>query len=526
MTDSPECEPTTLRCLPDWFVALLSVLLSATLLAVSQTVMRANWCIFFALAPALMVLRPDRFWGTWLSLGAVAGVASALSITWITCTSDGYVWLLPIVAVYTGLYFVLPAAICSWIGCGVSGLLLLPAAWALLEVLGRNILLGVLWPQFGQPLADWPLVAQAAALVGPEFLTYVAVAVNVSVALYLRSTEARVRLWGLVGGPGLLMLLAIGGGVSLWLDGKDRQVDVLRIGVVQPNILQDEKWDPEKRAAALSCMDKLIDRLMDLDPDIVVLPETALTGFIRYEDDLTEWAKAVVTRTKRPLVFGALDRDDQHDAVYNAAMMITPYNSVFSQYKMRLVPITERRLNLGPFDKIVQPAIEKMRGGEETFAAGEAPTTFELADSATFGCLICFEDIFPSLARQHLNSGAQLLLVLINTERFGRSSQPWQHLRRARLSAVSVGAPIVRCSNAGISCLVDRCGRLCDVLQDSHGESIQVQDAKVIAAPLAQRWTPYAWGGDPLAYFVWLAILGLGVAVLRRRGRVMAPTAR
>jgi apolipoprotein N-acyltransferase len=512
--------PATRRRPPLWLVAVSSVVFSSLLLAFAQTCVRGGWCVFFALVPMLLVIQPRRFAATWAALGVVAGVSTSLSISWIRYTGDHFAWLLPLVAIYIGSYFLVPAAACvltKRASCPLAPLLILPAAWALVELLGRHILLGVWWPLLGQPLADWPVFAQSAALFGPETVSYLVVSMNVSIALCLRAAQRRTKLLGLIGGPGLLIVMLIWGCISLWLPSiAPREAAVLRVGVIQPNIKQLEKWNSANRIEVLTHMDKLIDGILDDNPDIIVLPETALAGYVRYEDDLTEWVKGVVQRTRRPLVFGTLDHNESESQLYNSVVMITPYNTVFTQHKVRLVPITERLPNFGPINPWIQPLWERLRGGMDEFTPGEQQMLFQLMDGPTFATLVCFEDIFPDLAREYVNAGADFLIAVINTERFWESSQAWQHLRRARLTAICSGVPLVRCANSGISCWIDGKGRLIQTIQNEQQRCLLVSGAGVFPVRPTRSQTLYGRCGDTLAFLVWSGIVIIGALAARR----------
>jgi apolipoprotein N-acyltransferase len=110
-------------------------------------------------------------------------------------------------------------------------------------------------------------------------------------------------------------------------------------------------------------------------------------------------------------------------------------------------------------------------------------------------------------------------LKVVNTAEFKDSAMAWQHLRRARLTALAVGSPLVRCSNGGISCVVDRFGRVVDSIKDEQGNELMVQGARVFRGPLVNSNLAYREHGDGMALMVYLALV-LAAALLSRRGRV------
>ena len=76
------------------------------------------------------------------------------------------------------------------------------------------------------------------------------------------------------------------------------------------------------------------------------------------------------------------------------------------------------------------------------------------------GILVCYEVIFPELAREYVRQGSDLLVNITNDAWFGQSSAPWQHLAMARFRAVENRVWLVRAANTGISALVSPSGKI------------------------------------------------------------------
>src|SRR5690606_34656123 len=120
----------------------------------------------------------------------------------------------------------------------------------------------------------------------------------------------------------------------------------------------------------------------------------------------------------RPLLFGSptYSREDNQDVMYNSAYLVGPEATVLGRYdKIHLVPFGEyiplRRL-LFFLDKLVV--------GIGDFRSGEAYTVMAVPQGR-FAVLICFEAIFPELARHFVRHGAQFLVNITNDAWFGYS---------------------------------------------------------------------------------------------------------
>jgi apolipoprotein N-acyltransferase len=85
---------------------------------------------------------------------------------------------------------------------------------------------------------------------------------------------------------------------------------------------------------------------------------------------------------------------------------------------------------------------------------------------------VCYEVIFPYLARQHVQQGADLLVNITNDAWFGHSSAPYQHLAMARFRAIEHRIWLARSANTGISALIAPSGEV--VLSGPIFETLQL----------------------------------------------------
>ena len=74
--------------------------------------------------------------------------------------------------------------------------------------------------------------------------------------------------------------------------------------------------------------------------------------------------------------------------------------------------------------------------------------------------LICYEGVFPDLARRFVQNGARLLINVTNDAWFGETSAPYQHLAMEAMRAVENRVPLVRSANTGISAIVNIDGQI------------------------------------------------------------------
>jgi apolipoprotein N-acyltransferase len=128
--------------------------------------------------------------------------------------------------------------------------------------------------------------------------------------------------------------------------------------------------------------------------------------------------------------------------------------------------------------------------------------------------------MFPHYAREHAGEEVDFLVNLTNDGWFGESAAHWQQAASAAFRAVENGRPLVRCANNGISCWIDRFGRMNNVFFEGSRDVYQA-GFKLIEVPVEPgngraRSTFYNRRGD---WFGWSCVGFTALAVvLRWRG--------
>ena len=94
------------------------------------------------------------------------------------------------------------------------------------------------------------------------------------------------------------------------------------------------------------------------------------------------------------------------------------------------------------------------------FSSGKKSTIFQVKDLPSFSVLICFEDVFSELAKNAVANNAKWIINQTNDGWFDPSSQSEQHLSHAVFRCVENNIPMVRACNTGVSCIIDKKGRI------------------------------------------------------------------
>lgn len=375
--------------------------------------------------------------------------------------------------------------------------------WGGLEHLRGVLLTGFPWLVLPSALSPWPWTVQAAALVGANGLAGILAAAS-TLALRGRGLSAP-RL----ASAALLGLLALYGA---WrMDSPSGTVGEARVALIQGNVDQAHKWDPAWQAETLRRYAELSAKEAAAGADLLVWPETAMPFFFQDPTPLSLSVRDRVREMGVALLAGspAYTRGlGQRDYVlHNRAFLADPAGITLGSYdKEHLVPFGEYvPLSglLGFLPRLVQ--------GIGEFAPGSDQPALALGNLA-LGVLICYETIFPELAQDRVEHGANLLVNISNDAWFGRSSAPLQHLHLSVLRAVEQNRWMARATNTGISALIDSRGRILDRTGLFATTSLAGRVELVAETTPFHRWRTWVEAALALA-----ALLPLGLARGGRR---------
>ena len=322
-----------------------------------------------------------------------------------------------------------------------------------------------------------------------------------------------------------LLAVVFGYGVRTLFQGVGESTP-LQVVAIQPNIPQTQKFDPAGEDEILAQLDKLtgLSALLQPQPDLIVWPEAATPRGMFADEVNYQFVMDQAARGDFHLLFGTLDyeldsNEPESSRQYNAAMLLSDRGNVRSVYrKMHLVPFGEYL----PFRPLLPQAIGNLVPGD--LDAGTETSVLTLPKPKTeLGVLICFEDTLGDLTRGFVQKGAQVLVNVTNDGWFGKSVAAEQHLANALFRAVESRRPLLRCANTGVTCLIDRDGRV------NRGQLQLFEQGFArfpIAVPQKPELTFYTRHGDWVGHLsaaVTLALIGTLIWKRRRRAAVQTP---
>ena len=470
--------------------------------------------------PLLLALDGTTGWRA-ARLGYVAGAVSALGLLyWTSFVVVQYGGLpLPVgitVMVALCLAFALFPALFGWAqgrvcrSFGTAGLLAAPFLWVSTELLRVHTFFEFPWCLLGYSQYRNLPVIQVASVGGVYGVSFIVASSSALLAFATRAKEGSRRraaffaLIGIVGG-------AWAGGA--WVMRRPlEESGRVRVGLVQGGIRQDEKWDKDAGWKHVLVHLDLTDQAAARDARLVVWPESAVPFLYDENPAFAQTLRWTAQRLGIYLFFGNDDREvsggEERDLV--GAKMIDPTGNVVLRYhKIHLVPFGEY-VPLQPIFTFGGRFGAKLVRQVSDFVPGTKAVVGPV-DGHLVGGYICYEAIFPGLARRFAAAGAELLVNVTNDAWYGTTSAPHQHLAMAALRAVENRRYMVRAANTGITAVVDPFGRIL-APTTLFDRTVLVRDVAFISGK-----SFYTRHGDLLARGCAAIALAFLAATIRRR---------
>jgi len=323
------------------------------------------------------------------------------------------------------------------------------ALWALTEWLRGTLFTGFPWLTIGYSQAPASPLAGFAPVIGVYGLSLLLMLSAAWLACWLENRQNR-RFWL---GLGSVWLIGFGLQQIHWTQPEGEPVTV---SLLQGNIPQNMKWQPEHLAATMQIYAELV---QESPGRLIVTPEISFPLFYEQapQDYLALLAEHARSR-QGDLLIGMAERSSSDNGYYNTMFSfgISPQQSY---RKYHLVPFGEY-IPLKPvfgwiIDVLHIPLSDFSRGGLDQQPLNLAGQRVAVN--------ICYEDVFGEEIIMQLPQ-ASLLVNVSNDAWFGRSIGPRQHLQISQMRALETGRYMLRATNTGVTAIIDERGRVLEQL--------------------------------------------------------------
>jgi len=484
--------------------------LSGVLFAFAFPNVAIGWLIFVALLPLFVAAARARSkWEAFFLGWTSQTIAWLLMVPWVVRVMSHYgglpyitgVLIFIAMAMFLGLYGGLFAFVVRRIDPGASFArwLLVPLAWCAIEYARTFLFSGFPWNLIAAAIVDYTPLVLFDRVAGPYAL---------GVLILLPSTLAA---WWIESRPRGLQSIAVTALVIIicfvwWATGLVAAKLIERptaprpsvAALLQPNISQEMRWDDANLAQIFTRMTTMTDDALAHGAHVVIWPESTVPLSYARTDFYRDTIELATREHHADVILGSI-AEDPSDAtkMWNAAFLVSDGRTVGHYDKIRLVPFGE----YVPLRKMLFFAHKLVRAvGEFEFGAKDTP----LAGRFRYGPAICYEVVYPQIARTQVVHGADVLVTITNDAWYDGTSAPRQHLNQARLRAVETDRYLLRAATTGISAYVTPAGRVVEELAMNRQGTIYARFEPRTTV------TPYVRMGD---WFAWVAIVVVLVAI-------------
>jgi len=465
---------TTDFSLPDWFkkpsVRYGASILSGLLLFACFPLVNWTALVWVACLPLLAAVVSARRRSSGFWLGSLAGaVFLSGSCYWFVSVMEGYGGLNPMVAVgvlilfvtvfstFYGVFGLIETAVARRsVG---AALFLSPFLWVAMELARTYLITGFPWNLLGYAVRPVGL-EQLASIAAVYGLSFLAVATSALVAWVLLEPIRRVSWIALV-----VWVAALAAGN--WLlqpppAGPEPNVVLL----VQPDIPLGEaamdNWVPWVSPGPLnSLVEESVEASRESgaspsSPPLLVWPESSAPFYFNRDPVFRGAMENMAKQSGAYVISGTVTFLGQGTSQpQNAAVLLAPDGRMLLQYD---------KIHLVPFGEYVPwwafpGKVGKITAEVGNFVPGKSVQVARTPEGV-IGIFICYEAIFPQLARKFAADGAGVLVNISDDGWYGNSSAPFQHFEMARFRAIENGRFLLRGTNNGITAIVDPYGRI------------------------------------------------------------------
>ncbi len=335
--------------------------------------------------------------------------------------------------------------------------LIFPSSWALTEWVRSWIFTGFPWLLLGSSQVNTPLSGYAPIL-GIYGLTFlIALTSSLFLTLFCPFLNKRFDchfdlknfhycrpLFTLIG------LWAVGYALC-FIPWTHTQGKPIQVSLIQANIPQEIKWEPEYQKASLIHYLQLTQS--HWNSRLIIWPEAAIPLLQDQAEPFLKQLDRQAKQHKTTLITGIpIQKGFQY---YNGMIALGLDHATY--YKQRLVIFGEYL----PWWIIwAHGLLNLLNIPMSSFSPGPSHQSAFNVANVDLGAFICYEIAYSSLVRQALQNHAQLLLTINDDAWFGHSFALAQHLQIGQFQALATGRYLAFLSNTGLTAIVTPKGKI------------------------------------------------------------------
>jgi apolipoprotein N-acyltransferase len=452
---------------------------------------------FFFLSASVLLIISDRpnfqkhpylmMWGFSFGYYVVAlhWIVFALHVDW-----KSFYWVAPFAVIGIPIVFSFYHVGLTWVfgwakSYGISKAVRFALIWLLAEFLKGFLFTGFPWASVGYIWSTNAYISQFASLIGVQgltFLTFMGVG-----AIYLKFMTPKPNFYRrrIIFSIIVFYMIVIVYGVIKIQSSYEYKHSGTLLKLVQPNIPQILKWDPQEQNNNIKTLERLSKKGGKVSA--IIWPESAWP----YPSSLGERNQIIANSIPEDtLLITGITRYGLNKRLWNSIGVYDQDGIMIDVYdKTHLVPFGEYiplRKFLNQYFPFLN--IRKLTNGMMDFSVGDDRDILHLPKLPTIKPLVCYEVVFSDEVADK-TQGAAWLLNLTNDGWYLNSLGPYQHFEISRMRAIENGMPIVRVANTGISGVIDSFGQVTGKIDLMQAGSVDLELPKSLEnRPIYAEW--------------------------------------
>lgn len=320
------------------------------------------------------------------------------------------------------------------------------------------------WIRLSAVVAQKEIVIQSASLLGGLFVSFIIVSINGLICVILENIVLKKKV--ILPIICLSLIICFNTAFGIIRTNTIKHEEDSAVLLVQGNFSGEEKRISDKNEITRKYLRLSYDNLSP-DVKLVIFPETAMPFSFNEHNDGTKTVSKFARKNDVTILTGICTYEDEK--IFNSAVAFYPDGTFSEAYSKRvLVPFGEKIWFYDTLLKIMPDVFDEM----STFTEGTSPLPIE-TEIGKIGVVICYESIYPRIARSEVRNNAEIISIISNDSWFGESNAMYQHHNHAILRAVENNRYVLRVSSTGVTSVISPTGEITDYAEPFKEDTLK-----------------------------------------------------
>ena len=320
------------------------------------------------------------------------------------------------------------------------------------------------WIRLSAVVAQKEIIIQSASLLGGLFVSFIIASINGLICVILENIVLKKKV--ILPIIYLSLIICFNTTFGIIRTNTIKHEEDSAVLLVQGNFSGEEKRTSDKKAITEKYL-RLSYNNLSPDVKLVIFPETAMPFSFNEHNDGTKTVSKFAIKNDVTILTGICTYEEEK--IFNSAVAFYPDGTFSEAYSKRiLVPFGEKIWFYDTLLKIMPDVFGEM----STFTEGTSPLPIE-TEIGKIGVVICYESIYPRIARSTVRNNAEIISIISNDSWFGKSNAMYQHHNHAILRAVENNRYVLRVSSTGVTSVISPTGQITDYAEPFKEETLK-----------------------------------------------------